>query len=122
MRPACTVLSNIGIETVSTRRVVIVTLCDHRRLQVQVDLDAMHADVGDGAAGGDDVLAQLEGGRDADRFDGGVDAAAVGQLHHRSMALPCPVSALLTVAVAPKRRLTASRLSSRSIMMICDGE
>ena len=31
-------------------------------------------------------------------------------------------SALLTVAVAPKRFATASRLSSRSIMMISAGE
>jgi hypothetical protein len=46
-----------------------------------VILDAMHAHVGDRAAAGDDVLAQLEGGRDADCFDGGVHPAAIGQLH-----------------------------------------
>jgi hypothetical protein len=31
MRLDCTVLSSIGVVTVSTRRVVIVTLCDQRR-------------------------------------------------------------------------------------------
>ena len=55
-----------------------------QRLQMEIDLGAVHADVGDGAAGRHDLLAQHEGSRDAHGLDRGVDAAALGQLHHRS--------------------------------------
>ena len=48
---------------------------------MQIDLDPVHADIGDGAARRDDVLAELEGRRNADRLDGGVDAAVAGHLH-----------------------------------------
>ena len=41
---------------------------------------AVHADVGDVAAGADQAGGQLEGGGHADRFDGDVGAEAAGQL------------------------------------------
>ena len=44
---------------------------------------SVHADIGDGAARRDDFFAQLEGGRNAHRLDGGVDAALAGHLHDR---------------------------------------
>ena len=52
-------------------------------LEMQIDLRSVHADVGDGAARRDDVLAQLERRRDADRLDRGIDAALAGHLHDR---------------------------------------
>ena len=47
----------------------------------------MHADIGDGAARRDELLAQFEGDRDAHRLDGGIDAALAGQLHDRLQGL-----------------------------------
>ena len=60
--------------TVSTSRVVMVMFCDPQPLQMQIDLDAMHADIGDDAAGRDDILAGDEGRRHADRLDRRIDA------------------------------------------------
>ena len=89
-------------------------------LEMEIHLLAVHADIGDGAARRDDLLAKLEGGGNADRLDRGVDAALAGQSPSRaSAALP---SVLLIVCVAPNLRATSRRLSSRSIMMISAGE
>ncbi len=74
----------------------------------------------DVATGRDDFFAELECDRNADRFDGGIDAARSPVIRMTaSAALP---SELLMVEVAPKRLATSRRLSSRSIMMICAGE
>ena len=69
--------------TVSTSRVVMEMLRSHKLLQMEIDLLAVHADIGDDAARRDDLFAQLESGRNANRFDGGIDAAAAGHLHDR---------------------------------------
>ena len=49
---------------------------------MEIDLGAVHANIGDRAAGRNDPLAEHEGGRDAHGLDRGIHAAAVGQLHH----------------------------------------
>ena len=67
----------------------------------------------------DEFFAQLESGRNADRFDSGVDAASGGHFHDRLHRLAI---VLLIPAVAPKRFATSRRLSSRSTMMISAGE
>ena len=79
--PDCTVFSSIGVVTVSTSRVVMVMFCDHKPLKVQIGLHAMNADIGDGAARRDNVFANHERRRNADRFDRGIDAAAAGHFH-----------------------------------------
>src|SRR5450759_3224360 len=56
-------------------------------LQMEIDLRSMHSDIGDGAARRDNFLAQLEGGRNAHRLDGGIDAALVGHFHDRLQGL-----------------------------------
>src|SRR6185437_4745614 len=50
-------------------------------LEMESHLGSMHADIGDGAARGDDLFAQFEGRRNAHRLDGGVDPARAGHLH-----------------------------------------
>ena len=52
-------------------------------LEMEVDLLSVHPDIGDDAARRDDLFTQLEGGRDADRLNGGVDTALAGHLHDR---------------------------------------
>jgi len=49
--------------------------------EAQSHARAMHADVGDVAAGTDDFLAEAERGRNADRFDGDIHAFAAGHGH-----------------------------------------
>ena len=51
--------------------------------QMQLHLGAMHADIGDVAARRDDLLAQFECRRNADRLDGGIDAPLRRHFHHR---------------------------------------
>ena len=50
--------------------------------EMQVDLFAMHADVRDGAARCNDLLAKLEGRRNPDRFDCGIHTTLASQRHH----------------------------------------
>src|SRR5262245_14664791 len=47
---------------------------------MEIDLDAMDPGIGNDATGRNDVGAELESGGNADGLDGGVDAAAAGQL------------------------------------------
>jgi hypothetical protein len=87
-------------------------------LEVQIDLDAMYADIGDRAAWGHNVLAGDERGRDAHRLDRSVDAAPPVSCR-TALAAGSPIS--LTVAVPPNRLATCRPLSSGSIMMISAG-
>src|SRR5690606_10242184 len=52
-------------------------------LQMEVNLLAMHADIGDGSARRDNVLTKTECRGNAHRLDGGIDAAPTRHLHHR---------------------------------------
>ncbi|MPL80469.1 hypothetical protein SDC9_26369 [bioreactor metagenome] len=58
-----------------------VDVLDPELFDMQLDRLAVHADVGDVAAGRDDLLAGVEGRRHADRLDRHVDALAMGHLH-----------------------------------------
>jgi hypothetical protein len=79
----------------------------------------VHADIGDDAAGRHDILASDKARGHADRFDGGIDAAAAVIFMIFSTALP---SLLLMIAVAPKREDNCRRLSSISTMIVSAGE
>lgn len=59
--------------------------------QVEVDLGAMHANIGDDATGRDQILAEQEGGGYADGLDRRIDAAASQRC---SLESPSPNSAL----------------------------
>jgi len=78
----------------------------------------VHADIGDDAAGRDDLLAELK--------LAGTPTASMAVSTPRSpvsfMTPPALPFVLLMVAVAPKRLAASRRLSSRSIMMISAGE
>ena len=50
---------------------------------MKIHFDAVHADIGDDAAGRDDFLTKLECRGNADSLDGGVDSAPVRQLEDR---------------------------------------
>ena len=66
--------------TVSTS-LVVSDVAIPKSLQMQIHLDPVHADIGDDATGRHDILASDKAGGYADRFDGGIDAAAAGHLH-----------------------------------------
>ena len=51
---------------------------------------AVHADIGDNAAGADDFLTELKGRRNPDRLNRRVDAAPARQLLHRRGGLSVP--------------------------------
>lgn len=72
----------MGVVTVSTSRVVIEIFCDHNRSRWRSTPAAVDADVGDRAAGGNDILAKLEGGGNADGLDRRLDAVALGQFFY----------------------------------------
>ena len=52
-----------------------------RRSEAAGHLRPVNPDVGDRSARRDDLLAELDGGRDSDGFDRRVDAALTGHLH-----------------------------------------
>ena len=56
-------------------------------LEMQRDRYSVHPDIRDVAAWRDDLLAQLEGCRNADRFDRGIDADAVRETQDRLSGL-----------------------------------
>ena len=100
--------------SVSTSPVVIVTLCDPELLELQSDALAVHADVGEVAAGGDDLLADVERrGMPTASMATSTPLPPVSAMT-LSTALP---SSLFTAWVAPNLFATSSRLSSRSTMM-----
>ena len=87
--------------------------------QMEVCLVPVNTDICDRAAGSDKVLQSSRSG-DADCFHDRGHADAIGEQQRFFDSIFTGRPSI--VSVAPKRRATSRRLSSTSIMMICDGE
>ena len=96
-----------------------VDVLDPQFVQRQLHRLAVHADVGDTAARSNDLRRHGERLRNAHRFDRNVDALAVSECE--DLLFPVRVTGVDGIRGAEIARTLQSRLSSRSIAMICEG-